>query len=463
MNLVRRRRHRLFGVFVHFAGLSLVDVHFKLFKNPTDSLLLDLGDSRVSLRHDPATRSALFHAIIALSILITLATRVLWTITRPGVPWFAFRRLGLLTSLALLPLFISYRHVLFASNSHFTLGERVNILESVATVWNFLTGEEKLYVLSPLMFLDLYMSIEDSNQYDRERVSTVIVSCIFDGPAPPRARRMRVPRPEQEQPAQEAPEEDPLQQDVPVQEVPVPVQEPDPIQPPEPEEEEEIEDPLEGIRQRLQCSVCLDLLRQPYITSCGHVFDLVCLGSWFLNAPPFEDMDHDLDPADPDYTYLRSKTCPFCRSILDTPPIRHFSLESVLEYIGGEEEDAHATPVIENPVNEWRGIFFPFPPLPPQHELVRPHNEPAQPHHEPAPQPGEPAEPLHDPAPPRHGPAQLHHEPAPQPGELAGPPHDPAPPHREPPPPRHHEPARPYDEPVPPQPQPDAEFDEQAL
>ncbi|KAJ7768711.1 hypothetical protein DFH07DRAFT_954607 [Mycena maculata] len=129
---------------------------------------------------------------------------------------------------------------------------------------------------------------------------------------------------------------------------------------PEPEPQQ-ANDLFQDLRDRLQCSVCLGFLRQPYVNSCGHVFDLICLFRWFVNAPPME-MDEHLDPlGDPDYIWHRSKTCPYCRAVITTPPAPLFLVDRLLEIIGDEEDDL-STPIVAITPNLWHGVFSQYRP-----------------------------------------------------------------------------------------------------
>ncbi|KAJ7242002.1 hypothetical protein C8J57DRAFT_70709 [Mycena rebaudengoi] len=113
------------------------------------------------------------------------------------------------------------------------------------------------------------------------------------------------------------------------------------------------------IRGSLQYHICLGLLRQPYVTSCGHAFDLACLQLWFCVAPPSEEDTKDgLDPSDPAYVLHRSKFCPLRRCIMKTPPTPLFIMKAALAVLSEDDSlDTDNTPFACE-VDPWRGIFY---------------------------------------------------------------------------------------------------------
>ncbi|KAJ7173066.1 hypothetical protein C8R43DRAFT_978365 [Mycena crocata] len=112
----------------------------------------------------------------------------------------------------------------------------------------------------------------------------------------------------------------------------------------------------EIIEESLQCAICLDLLRQPYVTSCGHLFDLQCLRSWFRDAPP-SDLDRTLNTNHPAYNCLRTKTCPLCQAVITTPPSPMFALGPILDAMRRSDFHEDATPIV-SAKEPWRDIFL---------------------------------------------------------------------------------------------------------
>ncbi|KAJ7165097.1 hypothetical protein C8R46DRAFT_1192787 [Mycena filopes] len=110
---------------------------------------------------------------------------------------------------------------------------------------------------------------------------------------------------------------------------------------------------FQSLKDSLMCSVCLDVLYRPYVTSCGHIVGFYCLRSWFCFAPPSEDPAEDLDVAGPDYYWLRSKACPVCRANIKEAPIPVYTLNPALAIICG---DVGGNEVLLEP---WKGIFYP--------------------------------------------------------------------------------------------------------
>ncbi|KAJ7436578.1 hypothetical protein B0H11DRAFT_2110214 [Mycena galericulata] len=388
------------------------------FWTPDPAFLLPGLNIEIQLQHDFPTIASLICLAFALLILYHSATYLVWetmsrivplAVSRP-VPRSMFRRLCLPTLLY----FPSIRDSL--AHSQVFGVHMCQVFEVVATLWGFLTIGEKIAIIGPVVVLDftwLMAAMADDvlegklpmrwYPYSQRHLSALDIyvqgKLVFDQAL---ERELELPVQDGQQGVHEpAPEE--LQQ--PVQGLEFIRQREEPAM--------ETPNPLEDIRQRLQCSVCLDVLRQPYVTSCGHVFDLVCLGKWVLNAPP---LDRGLNPADPDYAWLRLKTCPCCRSVLFTPPIRLFFLDSLLDIIRDEDDDVNPTPVVENPANIWRGIFSPLhrqqpapAPLHREPELAGPPHDPALPPHEPGP---EPAPPHDEPGPLQEEPAPLHDDPS---------------------------------------------------
>ncbi|KAJ7177819.1 hypothetical protein C8R46DRAFT_1328580 [Mycena filopes] len=110
---------------------------------------------------------------------------------------------------------------------------------------------------------------------------------------------------------------------------------------------------FQSLKDSLICSVCLDVLHRPYVTSCGHIVGFYCLRSWFCFAPPSEDPAEDLNVAGPDYCWLRSKACPVCRASIKDAPIPVYTLNPALAIICG---DVGGDEVLLEP---WKGIFYP--------------------------------------------------------------------------------------------------------
>ncbi|KAJ7628714.1 hypothetical protein FB45DRAFT_1059424 [Roridomyces roridus] len=248
---------------------------------------------------------------------MTLATGVLWLVLWRPMPWYAFRRLVLLASLFSLPSIISMRP--FCRVTHRLFGRC--LYKMVMAVWRSLNSRDKIFLVFYLILWDTFWSLRDVMEYtavEKSRKSSKKTTKAATSTSSAFQKQLVCSAMTKLK---------------------------------------ELEDRWENAKEHLQCSVCLGVLRQPYVTSCGHVFDVGCLLRWFLDAPPFEDMDQQLDPSHPDYFRSRSKTCPLCRTVLKTPPIPLFFLEGLLDLMGFKEVDRDSLGRMNLRPHFWRDMF----------------------------------------------------------------------------------------------------------
>ncbi|KAJ7173083.1 hypothetical protein C8R43DRAFT_978441 [Mycena crocata] len=106
----------------------------------------------------------------------------------------------------------------------------------------------------------------------------------------------------------------------------------------------------EFMEASLQCHICLDLLRQPYVMSCGHVLDLHCMRTWFTSSPIININSRP----------VRVKACPLCQAVIATPPSPMFALGPILAMLHSNEDEetrAMATPTYST-ADAWLGVPF---------------------------------------------------------------------------------------------------------
>ncbi|KAJ7628711.1 hypothetical protein FB45DRAFT_1059421 [Roridomyces roridus] len=228
-----------------------------------------------------------------LSVATNLATHFCWILLRRPTPWFLF---NLALSLLLLPVTIPPVPCLI----HYVYGASIHPVFIVVPT------------LLPIL-LDAFLWIYGFQDCGRKATSAVLAFCASS-----------IPQTEEQDSAPETHSQEPSS--------------------PQPS----LQKQDDRVKEHLQCSICLGFLRQPYATACGHVFDAACLAHWFIAAPPFEDLDLDLNPSDPHYMWYRSKTCPFCRTVLDIPPTPLFFMDGLLDLVsdGEDEEECNPLPVI---------------------------------------------------------------------------------------------------------------------
>ncbi|KDQ19137.1 hypothetical protein BOTBODRAFT_171082 [Botryobasidium botryosum FD-172 SS1] len=107
---------------------------------------------------------------------------------------------------------------------------------------------------------------------------------------------------------------------------------------------------LEGIRNALQCQICLETLDKPWtLNPCGHISCQACLQSWFAT----QTEGHATRPGRR-YEHL-VKTCPICREQIIYRPRQAFVLRNVLEALADHAVDA---PTMLHADDPWSGIFF---------------------------------------------------------------------------------------------------------
>ncbi|KAJ7726920.1 hypothetical protein B0H16DRAFT_1591765 [Mycena metata] len=100
---------------------------------------------------------------------------------------------------------------------------------------------------------------------------------------------------------------------------------------------------IKSLEESLLCTVCMGVLQQPYVTSCGHVLDLGCLQHWFLSTPTPRNA---------------SKPCPVCRAAIFHPPIPVYTLNAAVDILrAGTADDADEQWAVVNKSNLWAGIF----------------------------------------------------------------------------------------------------------
>lgn len=68
---------------------------------------------------------------------------------------------------------------------------------------------------------------------------------------------------------------------------------------------------LEGIKSLVTCTICNQLLYEPYTLACGHTYCYSCLGNWFASVP--------------------EKTCPDCRERVLLMPASAFLVKQIVE------------------------------------------------------------------------------------------------------------------------------------
>lgn len=72
----------------------------------------------------------------------------------------------------------------------------------------------------------------------------------------------------------------------------------------------------------LECSICNELMRNPYVTSCGHSFCGPCLANWFRTNP-------------------HRPTCPACRSSVTHEPVPSHGLRHIIDALVTAYNSAH--------------------------------------------------------------------------------------------------------------------------
>ncbi|KAJ7443970.1 hypothetical protein B0H11DRAFT_2090486 [Mycena galericulata] len=308
----------------------------RLFFNTNDTLLLECGGGNILFTHNADTHVALALLGVLLYVFFTFAAGAFWILSFQCFPWIPFRRLVLsLVSLLLLSLAVSPQ-VDSALRLH--LGDEACILDTVATVWGFLTRAEKLLVVVPPLFLDLLLLAVETDARPAWPQQN------------PWARLLNLQVPawqfRRQEPGRMA--EDAQVQERPVQAEPVAEDEQDPDQERPGQAlipvDQEPADPWAALKDDLECSICMGLLRQPYITSCGHTFDLACLKDWISMAPQ-----------DTFFLWRRPITCPMCQTVLRTPPVPVYLLERVVNRLRPAEEEEEDAVLEARP--NWGGIF----------------------------------------------------------------------------------------------------------
>ncbi|KAG9031481.1 hypothetical protein FS837_002975 [Tulasnella sp. UAMH 9824] len=129
------------------------------------------------------------------------------------------------------------------------------------------------------------------------------------------------------------------------------------------------QDAFSALQTSLQCQICLEIMWDPYITSCGHTSCLSCLQAWF-RAPPADHAPNDAPPLAP---HLRRKTCPTCRAPIRTRPTPVFIAKSVIGVAKpffepsalASENETRPVPIGlgangGHPPDAWVGIFPPL-------------------------------------------------------------------------------------------------------
>ncbi|KAG8989757.1 hypothetical protein FRB90_002085 [Tulasnella sp. 427] len=146
------------------------------------------------------------------------------------------------------------------------------------------------------------------------------------------------------------------------------------------------QDAFSSLQTALQCQICLEIMWDPYITSCGHTSCLSCLQSWFKSPPP----DHNPNDPQPLAPHLRRKTCPTCRAPIRTRPTPVFIVKSVIgiakpffeDSALASENEVRPVPIVpgangagrQQPPDPWAGIF-PAPRRPGEGGRHRHHDE----------------------------------------------------------------------------------------
>ncbi|KDQ50730.1 hypothetical protein JAAARDRAFT_81781 [Jaapia argillacea MUCL 33604] len=119
------------------------------------------------------------------------------------------------------------------------------------------------------------------------------------------------------------------------------------------------DDLLTTIEGNLNCQICMESLLKPFaLTPCGHIYCQSCLQNWFRTAPVNED--DMVDDDDPEYILFRRKSCPSCRTLVQTRPVPLFLIKSIASSLiksklpPGQSNRASPAPSDSDP---WDGIF----------------------------------------------------------------------------------------------------------
>ncbi|KAI0319646.1 hypothetical protein OF83DRAFT_1054593 [Amylostereum chailletii] len=115
---------------------------------------------------------------------------------------------------------------------------------------------------------------------------------------------------------------------------------------------------VSSIESTLQCQICMDILTKPFaLGPCGHVLCQGCLQDWFRQAP-IDPEDMDMDGEIP--LVHRKKTCPVCRTRVQSRPLPLFVLKTLLSTLDKAKPAGglpRPSPAPES-ADPWAGIFF---------------------------------------------------------------------------------------------------------
>ncbi|OWZ68005.1 hypothetical protein AYX14_02179 [Cryptococcus neoformans] len=116
----------------------------------------------------------------------------------------------------------------------------------------------------------------------------------------------------------------------------------------------------------LTCTVCFEVLKDPYMLSCGHMACKSCLFNWFRSPGAYRRPPTTITSTS-NLSYY-TKICHMCRCIIVRRPTRVFFLRSILEPLG-LHQDNPSPPVASHPSelpsstasDPWELIFPPDP------------------------------------------------------------------------------------------------------
>ncbi|KIR72814.1 hypothetical protein I310_03416 [Cryptococcus deuterogattii CA1014] len=120
------------------------------------------------------------------------------------------------------------------------------------------------------------------------------------------------------------------------------------------------------LTEALTCTVCFEILRDPYMLSCGHMACKSCLFDWFRSPGAYRRPPTPITPTS-NLSYY-TKICHMCRCIIVRRPTRVFFLRSILEPLGLHQDDP-PPPLASHPAESslsaasdpWKLIFPPDP------------------------------------------------------------------------------------------------------
>lgn len=95
-----------------------------------------------------------------------------------------------------------------------------------------------------------------------------------------------------------------------------------------------VKENLAALKSQLNCSICFELLIDPFITGCGHSYCYTCIAEWFAGITK-DAGDDDSDAA----CTSRSTKCPVCRQTITQRPIRNIIASQLVDTVVGQMRD----------------------------------------------------------------------------------------------------------------------------